>query len=72
MCKRVCEQWEEEDGHAFTQYLEHALAIGLAIRQAAGVDDRMLLRGHAELVVECVVQDLLHVILCVCERVSVS
>mmetsp|Transcript_2399 Transcript_2399/g.9417 ORF Transcript_2399/g.9417 Transcript_2399/m.9417 type:complete len:397 (+) Transcript_2399:341-1531(+) len=42
--------------------LGHALAVGLGVARGLGEEDRVLLGGDAELVVEGVVPDLLHVV----------
>ena len=43
-------------------YLGHLLTIGLGVERGFGEEDGMLLGGDAELVVEGVVPDLLHVV----------
>merc|ERR1712121_233935 len=42
--------------------LGHLLPVGLGVKRSLSEQDRLLLRGHTELVVEGVMPDLLHVI----------
>lgn len=43
-------------------YLGHLLSVGLGVKRGLSKEDGVLLGGNAELVVEGVVPDLLHVI----------
>ena len=42
--------------------LRHLLAVGLGVERRLGEQDRVLLGGDTQLVVECVMPDLLHVV----------
>merc|ERR1711887_105670 len=57
------------DGHIHGGHVEglehdlgHLLPVGLGVKRSLSEQDRLLLRGHTELVVEGVMPDLLHVI----------
>merc|ERR1719206_1172574 len=57
------------DGHVHGGHVEglehdlgHLLTVSLGVEGSLSEEDRLLLRGNTELIVECVVPDLLHVI----------
>jgi hypothetical protein len=42
--------------------LSHSLSVGFRVQRSFGQQDRVFLRSHAELVVKCVMPDLLHIV----------